>query len=52
MLKKINSDEFAEEIKISCNTNLNPNKIITKRFIISRSYRYASLKSNNLCYKI
>jgi len=32
MLKKINSSEFAEEIKIGCNTNFNiPNKIIIKR---------------------
>ena len=45
MLKKINSDEFAEEIKISCNTNLNPNKIITKRINPRKSVSFENLEN-------
>ena len=45
MLKKINSDEFAEEIKISCNTNLNPNKIITKRINSRKSVSFENLEN-------
>jgi hypothetical protein len=45
MLKKINSDEFAEEIKISCNTNLNPNKIITKKINPRKSTSFENLEN-------
>jgi len=45
MLKKINSDEFAEEIKIGCNTILNPAKIITKKINPRKSASFENLEN-------